>query len=66
MYEYDFSGISNDYNGFTTSEIALTFTFSVTGISVAQPAMSELGVPAKPGIGVSLSRPGISNSFENR
>ena len=23
-------------------------------------------VPAKPGIGVSLSRPGISNSIENR
>ena len=22
MYEYDFSGIVNDYNGFTTSEIA--------------------------------------------
>ena len=42
------------------------FTFSVTGISVAQPAMSESGVPAKPGIGVSLSRPGTSNSFENR
>ena len=42
------------------------FTFSVTGISVAQPAMSESGVPAKPGIGVSLSRPGTSNSFENK
>ena len=42
------------------------FTFSVTGISVAQPAMSESGVPAKPGIGVSLSRPGTSNSTENR
>ena len=42
------------------------FTFSVTGISVAQPAMSELGVPAQPGIGVSLSRPSSSNSTENR
>ena len=37
-----------------------------TGISVAQPAMSELGVPAKPGIGVSLSKSGTSNSTENR
>ena len=25
--EYDLSGISNGYNGLTTSEIALTFTF---------------------------------------
>ena len=31
------------------------FTFSVTG-----------KVPAQPGIGVSLSRPGTSNSNENR
>ena len=31
MYEYDFSGIVNDYNGFTTSEVALTFTFSALG-----------------------------------
>ena len=37
-----------------------------SGISVAQPAMSELGVPAQPGIGVSLSRPGTSNSSEDR
>ena len=28
--------------------------------------MSELGVPAQPGIGVSLSRPSSSNSTENR
>ena len=26
IYEYDFSKISNNYNGFTTSENALTFT----------------------------------------
>ena len=31
MYEYDFPGISNDCNGFTTSEVALTFTFSALG-----------------------------------
>ena len=30
IYEYDFSGISNDYNGFTTSKIALTFTFPLS------------------------------------
>ena len=28
-----FGGIVNDYNGFTTSEIALTFTFSAHGES---------------------------------
>ncbi|KXB91088.1 hypothetical protein HMPREF3191_01073 [Veillonellaceae bacterium DNF00626] len=55
MYEYDFSGILNDCNGFTTSEIALTFTFPASG-----------KVPAQPGIGVSLSRPGTSSSTENR
>ena len=33
MYEYDFPGISNDCNGFTTSEVALTFTFSAHGES---------------------------------
>ena len=31
MHEYDFSGILDDCNGFTTSEIALTFTFSALG-----------------------------------
>ena len=31
MHEYDFSGIFDDCNGFTTSEIALTFTFSALG-----------------------------------
>ena len=33
IYEYDFLGIVNDYNGFTTSKIALTFTFSAHGES---------------------------------
>ena len=33
MHEYDSSGISNDCNGFTTSEIALMFTFSAHGES---------------------------------
>ena len=33
MHEYDFSGIVNDYNVFTTSEIALTFTFPAHGES---------------------------------
>ena len=93
IYEYDFSKISNNYNGFTTSENALTFTIPAykdkrsaardgdNGVSeflmtatVLQHLRLHLRllsphtgkVPAQPGIGVSLSRPGTSNSIENR
>ncbi|KXB94062.1 hypothetical protein HMPREF3191_00118 [Veillonellaceae bacterium DNF00626] len=40
MYEYDSLGISNDYNGFTTSDIALTFTLPVRGEGFASSHIS--------------------------
>ena len=66
MYEYDFLEFQMTTTVLQCQRMHKLFTFPVTGISVAQPAMSELGVPAQPGIGVSLSKPGTSNSTENR
>ena len=55
MYDMHFMIFGDDCNGLTTSEIAQILLSPHSG-----------KVPAKPGIGVSLSRPGTSNSTENR
>ena len=66
MLSYDFSEISCDiYNG--VSEFLMTAAVLQhlrLRLRLLSPHTGK--VPAQPGIGVSLSRPGTSNSIENR